>query len=50
MSGPHPPTSELGARRSAPIAKNKLAIVGTAIVVLLTTVAVFADDWFIALR
>jgi ABC-type dipeptide/oligopeptide/nickel transport system permease subunit len=30
-------------------AKNKLAIVGVAIVVLLAIVAIFADDWFIAL-
>jgi len=30
-------------------AKNKLAIVGTAIVLLLVTAAIFADDWFIAL-
>ena len=29
--------------------KNKLAIVGMAIVILLATVAIFADDWFIAL-
>ena len=30
-------------------AKNKLAIVGMVIVMLLTIIAVFADDWFIAL-
>jgi oligopeptide transport system permease protein len=30
-------------------AKNKLAIVGVVIVVLLAIVAIFADDWFIAL-
>ena len=43
------PPRSLGSDAVRRFAKNKLAIVGLAIVLLLTIVAVFADDWFIAL-
>jgi oligopeptide transport system permease protein len=39
----------LGRDAARRFAKNKLAIVGVVIVVLLAIVAIFADDWFIAL-
>jgi oligopeptide transport system permease protein len=39
----------LGRDAARRFAKNKLAIVGVAIVLLLAIVAIFADDWFIAL-
>jgi len=43
------PPRSLGRDAARRFAKNKLAIVGVAIVVLLAFVAIFADDWFIAL-
>jgi ABC-type dipeptide/oligopeptide/nickel transport system permease subunit len=47
----HIPRAERGLYRDAfrRFAKNKLALVGLAIVLVLVTLAVFADNWFIAL-
>jgi ABC-type dipeptide/oligopeptide/nickel transport system permease subunit len=43
------PPRSLGRDAVRRFTKNKLAIAGTVIVILLATVAIFADDWFIAL-